>query len=279
MGSLLFGGEPIFYNRRRAGEREKTMPKVIQFTGQMFDYGVERFLPEKVTVVRTTTLDSRFMTSHGRYCIVADDRNFVTHVGIELGKAPRIYVEHELDWDFAFYDDPTLVAPEEGEGEGEGDENKKGEGDDGKQTEGNQGGDGEKDPLQPGEKDGEEPDGEGTETPGDSGGDGAGETDGGETTEPEGGDSDSGGEGAEEVTTIVTPPVPAEEITSKITITEDKVTVEPSEEEADDDDDLPFADEDATPEPTPEAKPEPKPAPKPKATPKKKKAGRKGKKS
>jgi len=230
------------------------MPKVIQFTNQLFDYGVERFFPEKVTVVRASTLDSRFITSHGRYCIIADDSKFVTHVGIELGKAPRYYVENELDWDFTYYDDPMVKAPEEDDDEGE----KEGD-DDGKKEGGDQdleGAGGEEGSVQPGEQDSKESDGEGSKDAPDGSGDSSDEDGEGEGSEE--GDSDPGGEGAEDevIEATVIPSVSADLIDAKSAVREDEVVVEPVE---------------AAPKAEPELKPEPK------ATPKKK-GGGKGKK-
>ena len=249
------------------------MPKVIQFTNQMFDYGVERFFPEKVRVVRASTLDSRFMTSHGKFCIVADDSDFITHVGIEVGKAAMFYVEKKLGWDFTYYTDPSLKKPEN-----EDDEKKEGDDGDSKGSE-------KTEPT--GDPEGAEGESEG-ETQ--EGGDGQGiETDGevddtGSSETPEGGGSEGGetpGEDPEEVgepltaddtsphtvTRTVTPPMPAENIDMQIKITEDEVTVENVPADDDDEDDLPFADDES----------EPKPVAKPKAKPKGKKKG-KGKK-
>lgn len=161
------------------------MPQVIQFTKQTIDYGVERLLPEKVHKVRASVLDSRFMTTHGRYCIVADDNDFVTHVGIELGESASFYAARKLGWNFMYYNDPLLKKEEEHE-EGaapgtdpEAGESAAGEGDDG----------GGEEPV--------EPQPEGTSAP----------------------EEDAGEEGGEEapededaVTEVITPPMPAEHV-------------------------------------------------------------------
>lgn len=127
-------------DRRRAcsiieKEQEKgpSMPKLIQFTNKLIDYGVERFMPEKVYDIRSSTLDSRFMTTHGRFCIIADANGFIIHIGIELGKAAAFFAEKHLGWNVDRYTDPSLVKPEQKEeDEGEKKDELK-EGEDGKE--------------------------------------------------------------------------------------------------------------------------------------------------
>jgi len=220
------------------------MPQVIQFTNQMFDYGIERFFPEKVHVVRATTLDSRFMTSHGRFCIIADDGDFVTHVGIEVMKSALFFVEHKLGWDFTYYQDPLLEKSEEKDGNDSGAENDE-RTDKTENSEGKSEGEVKEDNDSSLEETGGESD-----APGSTGDGESGTQESGRPT----GEDDAGHE-------IVTVSDDPEEAGESLELASDEITAKVDD---DDDDDLPFSED------------KPEPAPETKST--QKKGGRRGKK-